>query len=62
MQSQRSELWLAVPSRRGFVNITPQVEQAVRESEIIEGLCLVKPLHITAAICIIDNESRLHQD
>ncbi|MDD2922106.1 MAG: hypothetical protein PHQ36_07445 [Anaerolineales bacterium] len=41
MKSYRKELWFNIPARRGFVNITPQVEEALRESGIREGLCLV---------------------
>ncbi len=49
MKSYRKELWFNIPSRRGFVNITPEVEEALRESGIHEGLCLVNPMHITAS-------------
>ncbi len=62
MKSYRTELWLNVPTRRGFVNITPQVEKALRESGIQEGLCLVNPMHITASVFINDDESGLHHD
>ena len=62
MKSWRRELWFHLPSRRGFVNITPQVEQCVRESGIREGLCLVNAMHITASVFINDDESGLHQD
>ena len=62
MKSYRKELTLNIPSRRGFVNITPQVEQALRESGIREGLCLVNPMHITASVFINDDESGLHHD
>ncbi len=62
MKSFRKELWFNLPNRRGFVNITPQVEQALRESGIQEGLCLVNPMHITASVFINDDESGLHQD
>jgi secondary thiamine-phosphate synthase enzyme len=51
-----------VPSRRGFVNITPQVEQLVRESGVQEGLCLVNAMHITASVFINDDEGGLHHD
>ena len=51
-----------VPSRRGFVNITSQVEKIVQKSEIKEGLCLVNAMHITASVFINDNESGLHHD
>jgi len=62
MKSYRKELWFNVPGRRGFVNITPQVEAALRESGIREGLCLVNAMHITASVFINDNEGGLHQD
>ena len=62
MKSFRKELWFEVPSRRGFVNITPKVEKALAESGIREGLCLVNAMHITASVFINDNESGLHQD
>ena len=62
MKSYRHELWLEVPSRRGLVNITPHVEQAVRNSAVSEGLCLVNAMHITASVFINDNESGLHED
>ena len=62
MRSYRKELTLEVPARRGFVNITPQVEHCLRESGIQEGLCLVNPMHITASVFINDDESGLHHD
>jgi len=62
MKSHRQELWFEVPSRRGFINITPDVEKAVRESGVREGLVLVNAMHITASVFINDNESGLHQD
>lgn len=62
MKSFRKELWFNIPSRRGFVNITPQVEEALRESGIKEGLCLVNAMHITASVFINDDESGLHHD
>ena len=62
MKSYRKELWINLPSRRGFVNITPDVESALRESEIREGLALVSAMHITASVFINDDESGLHQD
>ncbi|PWH20056.1 MAG: secondary thiamine-phosphate synthase enzyme [Anaerolineae bacterium] len=62
MKSYRKELWFNVPSRRGFINITPQVEEALRESGIREGLVLVNAMHITASVFINDDESGLHQD
>ena len=62
MKSFRKELTFSIPSRRGFVNITREVEEALRESGIKEGLCLVNPMHITASVFINDNESGLHHD
>lgn len=62
MKSYRREIYLNVPSRRGFVNITPQVEECIRESGIREGLCLVNSMHITSSVYINDNESGLFKD
>ncbi|MGB9597965.1 MAG: secondary thiamine-phosphate synthase enzyme YjbQ [Candidatus Poribacteria bacterium] len=62
MKSYRKEIWLNVQKRRGFVNITRQVEECVRESGIKEGLCLVNSMHITSSVYINDNESGLFED
>jgi secondary thiamine-phosphate synthase enzyme len=62
MKSFRREIWFDVPTRRAFINITPQVEDALRESGIREGLCLVNAMHITASVFINDDESGLHSD
>jgi secondary thiamine-phosphate synthase enzyme len=62
MKSYRRELWFEIATRRGFVNITPEVERAVRESGIREGLALVNAMHITASVFINDDEAGLHQD
>jgi secondary thiamine-phosphate synthase enzyme len=62
MRSFRKELWLNIPNRRGFVNITTEVEKALIESGIREGLCLVNAMHITASVFINDDESGLHHD
>ncbi|MFQ5356048.1 MAG: secondary thiamine-phosphate synthase enzyme YjbQ [Mariprofundaceae bacterium] len=62
MKSYRKELWFEIPSRRGFVNITPDVEQCLRESTIEEGLVLVNAMHITASVFINDDERGLHHD
>jgi secondary thiamine-phosphate synthase enzyme len=62
MKSYRKELWFNIPSRRGFVNITPEVEVALRESGIREGLVLVNAMHISASVFINDDEHGLHQD
>ena len=62
MKSFRKVLTLNVPSRIGFVNITTEVEAALRESGIQEGLCLVNPMHITASVFVNDDEPGLHRD
>ena len=62
MKSHRQELWFETPTRRAYLNLTPQVEAAVRASGIIEGLCLVNAMHITASVFINDDESGLHAD
>jgi secondary thiamine-phosphate synthase enzyme len=62
MQSYRKELWFNVPDRRGFINITPQVRQCLRESGIAEGLILINAMHITASVFINDDEVGLHAD
>lgn len=62
MKSYRKELWFNIPSRRGFVNITHQVEDALRESGVQEGFVLVNATHITASVFINDDESGLHND
>ncbi|MFZ5877512.1 MAG: secondary thiamine-phosphate synthase enzyme YjbQ [Nitrospirota bacterium] len=62
MKSYREELWFQTPTRRQFINITPQVEAAIKKSGIKEGLCLVNPMHITASVYINDDESGLLAD
>src|SRR4051812_46250881 len=62
MKSHREELTFNLPDRMGFVNITPQVEAAVRKSQITDGLVLVNAMHITASVFINDDESGLHSD
>ncbi len=62
MKSFRKELWFNVPSRKGFINITPQVEDCLRESGVQEGLVLVNAMHITASVFINDNERGLFPD
>ena len=62
MKSYRKELSFNLSTRRGFVNITPDVEKALAESVIREGLCLVNAMHITASVFINDDESGLHHD
>ena len=62
MKTYRQELWFNLPTRRAFVNITPQVEDAVRASGVKEGLVLVNAMHITSSVFINDDEPGLHQD
>ena len=62
MKSFHKELWFNVSERMDFINITPDVEVAVYESGIQDGLCLVNAMHITASVFINDDESGLHQD
>ena len=62
MKSFRQELTFRVPKRRGMLNITPQVTEALLTSGIQEGLCLVNAMHITASVFINDDESGLHAD
>ena len=62
MKSFRKELWIKTTARREYLNITPQVEDCLAESGILEGLCLVNAMHITASVFINDDESGLHAD
>ena len=62
MKSYRQELWFEIPSRRGFVNITRQVDSCLRESGVQEGLVLVNAMHITASVFINDAEDGLLSD
>ena len=62
MKSYRKELWFETTTRRQLVNITPHVEECLRESDIQEGLLLCNAMHITASVFINDDESGLHQD
>ena len=62
MKSYRKEITMNVPSRRDYINITPQVNEALADSGIKEGLCLVNAMHITASVYINDDESGLLQD
>ena len=56
MKSHRKELWFDVPTRRAFINITPEIEECLRESGIKEGLVLCNAMHITASVFINDDE------
>ena len=62
MNSLTKYLTMHVRERMGFVNITPEVAAAVRESGVQEGLCLVNAMHITASVFINDDEPGLHRD
>ncbi len=62
MKSHRRELWFNIERRRGFVNITSQLQVCLRESGIREGLLLCNAMHITASVFINDDESGLHHD
>lgn len=62
MKSYRKELWFEIPNRRELINITPEVEKALKESGIQEGFVLVNSMHITSSVFINDDESGLHQD
>jgi secondary thiamine-phosphate synthase enzyme len=62
MKSYRKELWFNVPTRRGFVNITGDVMECLRESGIKEGIILCNAMHITASVFINDDEPGLHSD
>jgi secondary thiamine-phosphate synthase enzyme len=62
MKSYRQELWFNIPARRGFINITPEINECLQESDIQEGMVLVNAMHITASVFINDDENGLHQD
>lgn len=62
MKHFRKELWFEAPSRRAFINITDKVEEALVESGVREGLCLVNAMHISASVFINDDEPGLHED
>ncbi len=62
MKSYRKELYFNLPSRRGYINITPQVQACIDESGIKEGFVLVNAMNITASVFVNDDESGLHQD
>ena len=62
MKSYRKEMWFNIPKRRGLVNISNDVQEAVTASGVKEGLVLVNAMHITASVFINDDESGLHSD
>ena len=62
MKTYRKELWFEIKTRMAFLNITPHVEECLKESGVTEGLVLVNAMHITASVFINDDERGLHQD
>lgn len=62
MKSYRKELWFNTNSRRDYINITPEVQQAIHDSGVQEGLCLVNAMHISASVYINDDERGLLHD
>lgn len=62
MKSHRKELWFNTRTRREYINITDEVQKAINESKIQEGICLVNAMHISAAVFVNDDESGLHHD
>ncbi|MFA5005836.1 MAG: secondary thiamine-phosphate synthase enzyme YjbQ [Candidatus Omnitrophota bacterium] len=62
MKAYTQELIFNTARRQEFINITPEVEDALKKSGIKDGLCLVNPMHITASVFINDDESGLHKD
>jgi secondary thiamine-phosphate synthase enzyme len=62
MKSYTQVLWFNTKSKHEFINITPQVEEAIRKSGVKEGLCLVNSMHITSSVFINDDEGGLHRD
>jgi secondary thiamine-phosphate synthase enzyme len=62
MKSYRKELWYDTSQRREYINITPQIDECLRESGIKEGMLLCNAMHITASVFINDDESGLHHD
>ncbi len=62
MRSYRKELWFNTPARRAYLNITPQIDDCLKESGIKEGILLCNAMHITASVFINDDEKGLHGD
>ena len=62
MKSYRKELWMDTDSRRAYLNITPKINECLKESGVKEGLLLCNAMHITASVFINDDESGLHAD
>ncbi len=62
MKSYKKQLWFDTPERVAFINISNQVEEALAETKIKEGFCLINAMHITASVFINDDERGLHED
>ncbi len=62
MKTYRKEIWMHLPTEWGYVNISREVQQAIDESGVKEGMVLVNPMHITASVFINDDEHGLHHD
>ena len=62
MKSYRKELWFEIKQRRELINITPDIEDCLRDSGVQEGICLVNAMHITSSVFINDDEPGLHHD
>ena len=62
MKSFHKELTYYISDRMAFKNITPDIEKALQDSKIQNGLCLVNAMHITASVFINDDERGLHED
>ena len=62
MKSYRKELWMNTTTRRAYLNITPQIDECLKESGVQEGFLLCNAMHITASVFINDDESGLHAD
>lgn len=62
MKSYRKEIWFKTSGRREFINITPDLQKAIKESNINEGILLCNAMHITASVFVNDDESGLHSD
>jgi len=62
MKSYSEHLWFNTKSRQEFINITPQIEEVLKKSNIQEGLCLVNAMHITSSVFVNDDEAGLHKD
>lgn len=62
MKTYKKELWFNLPERRYFINITPQIVDCLKESQIKDGILLCNAMHITSSIFINDDEGGLHKD